>query len=199
MFYDKHIRHALVEGFCRTPAFVEEETYVIEEFDLCGGISRIDVALVNGMLHGFEIKSDRDNLERLARQQEDYNRVFNTVTVVTTKAHLSNVEDLIPAWWGLIELSENKGRTSISLVRKPGLNPGVDGFHVAMLLWREELLVLLREKAGITAGVKSKTRRALARLACEKIPLADIESYVRTALKSRPAWKARRLPQRCDG
>ncbi len=42
----------------------EADTVVIEELGLCRGQVRVDVAVVNGLLHGYEIKSDRDSLRR---------------------------------------------------------------------------------------------------------------------------------------
>lgn len=43
----------------------EADTVVIEELGLCRGQVRVDVSVVNGLLHGYEIKSDRDSLRRL--------------------------------------------------------------------------------------------------------------------------------------
>lgn len=184
--------------FRSIPEFDTEDTYLIEELDVCGGISRIDIALVNGMLHGFEIKSDRDNLERLPSQKEDYNCVFDTVTVVTTQTHLAKLDSLIPEWWGIISAVKHSDVLELSVVRRPGLNPSVNEFRLAQFLWRDELLDLLRTEAGITTGVKSKTRRALARLVCDNLSSGQIAEYVRTVLKTRQDWKARPLLQLCD-
>ena len=43
---------------------------------------RIDIAVVKGALHGFEIKSDFDNLKRLARQVDLYSQVLDRATLV---------------------------------------------------------------------------------------------------------------------
>lgn len=37
----------------------DTDTVVIEELGLCRGQVRVDVSVVNGLLHGYEIKSDR--------------------------------------------------------------------------------------------------------------------------------------------
>ena len=52
----------------------EADTVVIEELGLCRGQVRVDVAVVNGLLHGYEIKSDRDSLRRLGVQVEVYGK-----------------------------------------------------------------------------------------------------------------------------
>ena len=38
---------------------------VIDELGICQGSARIDMAVVNGSLNGYEIKSDLDTLARL--------------------------------------------------------------------------------------------------------------------------------------
>ncbi|HET7057847.1 MAG TPA: sce7726 family protein, partial [Nitrospiraceae bacterium] len=50
----------------------ELDTVIIEELGLCRGQVRVDLSVVNGLLHGYEIKSDRDSLRRLRSQAELY-------------------------------------------------------------------------------------------------------------------------------
>jgi hypothetical protein len=47
----------------------DNPSLVVEELGLNQGDARIDVAVVNGHLHGYEIKSDRDSLRRFHRQE----------------------------------------------------------------------------------------------------------------------------------
>src|SRR4051812_45593489 len=60
----------------------DPETLVIEELGLCQGQVRADIAVINGFMHGYEIKSERDTLERLPRQREVYEQCFDAVTLV---------------------------------------------------------------------------------------------------------------------
>ena len=48
----------------------ESGTRIVEEFGLCQGRARIDVAVFNGFINGFEIKSARDTLKRLPGQRD---------------------------------------------------------------------------------------------------------------------------------
>lgn len=48
------------------------ERLVVEELGLFHGASRVDLAVVGRSLHGYEIKSDRDSLDRLEQQAADY-------------------------------------------------------------------------------------------------------------------------------
>lgn len=62
-------------------------TRIIEELGLDEGSVRIDVAVVNGRLLGYEIKSDRDTLDRLREQACVYCSVFDEVVLVAGKRH----------------------------------------------------------------------------------------------------------------
>ena len=41
----------------------QDDTLVLDELGLLGGDTRVDIAVVNGKIHGYELKSDRDTLE----------------------------------------------------------------------------------------------------------------------------------------
>ena len=63
--------------------FEEDPTaLILEELGICRGTVRVDMAVVTGMLKGFEIKSDQDTLKRLPAQASAYNKVFDTLTIV---------------------------------------------------------------------------------------------------------------------
>ena len=52
------LKHALVARYGET------DTIIVEELGLCRGSVRADIAVINGLMKGFEIKSDRDTLQR---------------------------------------------------------------------------------------------------------------------------------------
>ncbi|WP_052770006.1 sce7726 family protein [Paenibacillus sp. IHB B 3415] len=74
---DSDIRLLLKRKFTSFAEFtLDSTTIVVDELDVCFGSARVDVAVINGRLHGFEIKSESDNLDRLPSQIEFYSRVF---------------------------------------------------------------------------------------------------------------------------
>src|SRR3990172_5388577 len=91
---DVDIRRALHAHF--RAEHKDDDSRLIDELGLCQGAARVDVAVVNGSLHGFEIKSDRDKLVRLVGQQAIYSRALDRVTVVTTARHIEDVPAAIP-------------------------------------------------------------------------------------------------------
>jgi hypothetical protein len=68
-----------------------KDTIIVDEFDLCSGLSRIDIAVVNGVIHGYEIKSEEDTLNRLPNQIIYYNKSLEKISIATNKSHLEKI------------------------------------------------------------------------------------------------------------
>ena len=138
--------------------YQEPDTRIVEELGLCQGIARVDLAVVNGAIHGYEIKSERDTLYRLPTQAQIYGQVLDYVTIVTARAHAAKVRRVIPEWWGIWAAESDQGEIRLDAERDPLRNPEVNAFALAQLLWRDEALQALVDR-GIAAGMRSKSRR----------------------------------------
>lgn len=68
---------------------------------------RADLVMANGKLSAFEIKSDRDTLDRLDGQLETYLKLFEQVTVVCAERHQAGVVERTPDGVGIWVLSES--------------------------------------------------------------------------------------------
>lgn len=178
----------------------DKETLLVHELGLCSGSSRVDIAIVNGALHGFEIKSEADTLERLPSQIGHYCRVFDFVTIVSSGIHMAAIERIVPAWWGIQAARPGVEFRSIALeeIRQPTPNPSVEARAVAQLLWREEALDILTE-LGCVRGLLSKPRRVVWDAVAARLTIEDLKRAVRTKLKQRgPDWRAGELRIGCD-
>lgn len=196
--YDPDIRKILYNKFLRTKEFINDSsTLIVNEFDVCRGINRVDIAVINGKIHGYEIKSEQDTLERLPMQIESYNKVFDRMTIVISEKHVDKVVAIIPEWWGIYSVVKSKKQLILKKRRGARVNKNIDILEVAQLLWRDELINLLSLN-GITKGVKSKTRFALSQIAVNNIPVNDIKLFVKEQLKLRSTWRAVPLAQLCD-
>lgn len=173
----------------------DSDTLIIQELGVCAGDARIDLAVVNGKLHGYEIKSDLDTLDRLPLQSLVFNAVFDLVTIVVGAHHLDAARTIVPEWWGIVRAGPGNPVT-LSEVRAPKTNPSPDPMAIARLLWRQEALSLL-EKAGLEHGVKSKPRDVIYRRLVESFPLAKLQRLVRNQLKAREGWRSGPTPFRC--
>lgn len=167
----------------------DPDTLILDELGICQGDARIDVAVVNGAINGYEIKSESDTLERLPRQTDAYNRVFDTVTILTASRFIEGIEDIIPEWWGITKAEmENDGVVHFFSYRPPQQNPNIDPLSLAQLLWREEALSILKER-GLHKGLLSKPRQVLWNALAEKLELKDLKDEVRKKLKARLRWR----------
>jgi len=163
-------------------------TLVIEEMGLCQGSARIDLAVISSTIHGFEIKSARDTLDRLEAQVMVYSRVLQRVTLVADQVHMPEVTKMVPRWWGLWKVSHERGRIVAKDLRQPRDNPRVDPTALVQLLWRDEVVALLHQR-NILAGYRSKPREVLWSRLVENITIKELYLLVAQQLRSRPSWR----------
>jgi hypothetical protein len=163
------------------------ETRIVEEMGIWSGSVRVDLAVINGELQGFELKSERDNLDRLEGQAELYSQVFDRVTLVTAARHLDKAILKIPEWWGISCAIMRDGESKLRAVRKARRNSDVSPIQIARLLWRAESLSIL-ERYDAVRGVKSRTAEIIAQRLAEALPIKLLATEVRHALKTRVDW-----------
>jgi hypothetical protein len=77
---------------------------MLTEFRVGG--NKADVVILNGTASAYEIKSERDSLDRLQQQVESYRRVFATVNVITSFHHSQQVKSLVASDVGILVLNK---------------------------------------------------------------------------------------------
>lgn len=184
---DIDIRKALLKSFQKQYR-KDKDTLIVQELGLCQGNARIDLAIVNGLIHGCEIKSDRDTLNRLPGQQDIYNRVLDCVTVVAGSRHLSKIEKLVPNWWGVSEAKYKNNKLTIIKVRPRKKNTTVEPSALVQLLWRDEALSILMQR-NLHEGVVSKPRGIIWGRLVEHLSLDELRFEVRKRIKGRQYWR----------
>lgn len=166
-----------------------QDTLFVEELGLCEGTVRVDIAVVNGSLSGYELKSAKDTLARLPAQVATYSAVLDHAVLVVAENHLGHAVSALPRWWG-VKVARMVGNVvELDDVREARMNPAVDPFALVKLLWKDEAVALLAAR-GEARGVRSAPRGvAWSRLATT-VELDELRSEVRAALKARRAWRA---------
>ncbi len=157
---DQDMRPVLFEMF----EMSGERMRIMEEFVLCRKC-RADAVMFapeRGII-GFEIKSDRDSLERLEHQIRDYSRFCDYNYLVTGAKYIDKAAEVLPEFWGIYCITEEGGRLRISLHRDAALSPKVRLQNQLKFLWRSELIdIMKRHKIrGYSSRNKSKIRRLL--------------------------------------
>ncbi|KGA80374.1 hypothetical protein KQ41_15960 [Lysinibacillus fusiformis] len=162
------------------------DTRIINELGLDFGAARVDVAVVNGIMHGYEIKSDLDTLYRLPRQLEYYNRAFERMTIVVSRKYLDEVKETVPNWWGIKTISKDQSR--LINIRKGRKVSYQDPTLIIKLLWKKELEGLV-DFLGLPKELKKIRKKQLLKILIEEADFNVIKLYVYNTLKNRDNWR----------
>ena len=156
------------------------------------GANRSDYAIVKGIMCGFEIKSDRDTLDRLPEQVKEFGEVFDELTLVVGKKHLYHAIHQIPDWWGVwLAKEDGNGLVGIQEIRGPQKNKHQDIKSIARLLWKEEALRILEER-NEAKGLRNKSREIIY-TKIQDVFAAELDIFkkkVSLTLTSREGWRA---------
>ncbi|WP_224405972.1 sce7726 family protein [Afifella sp. IM 167] len=180
---DACIRAPLV-AWLRSQHPDDGSTELLQELKMPRPSARIDLAMVNGELVGFEIKSDADTLGRLNVQVPAFSRFFDRVSIVTTRKHLRATRTRIPHWWGIILYEGNCGG-EFRVKRLAKRNRRVDVRSLLYALSKQEIAEVGR-RAG-SPIVHSITKDAMVECTIRVISERDICAHVRDVIRCRPS------------
>ena len=181
---DAQIRQALRDRLSRVHR-ADPHVVIKDEFSLCLGSTRVDLAVLNGSITGFEIKSHHDRLDRLGEQVRLYSQVLDQAVLVTAPRHVARAVDLLEPWWGVWVARLDHDKIEFDEIRSPGWNSARDRYAIAQLLWREEAFSVLREE-NAHAGLSRATRFKLWRILADAHSADDLRDHALRAIKARP-------------
>lgn len=171
-----------------------ETTVVVDELGLAHGKNRIDVAILNGCLHGYEIKSSKDNLLRLPKQLVEYRRSLQKLTIVAAPKHIEEVLAITPAWCGVVQAYKGpRGGIKFSTIRRTIKNPEVDAVALAHLLWRKEAIEYL-ELLGVAGRTLKKPRKMLYEEIANQASLNELVAWIKNQFMKRDTWRVDSQP-----
>lgn len=180
---DKLIRPFLLEKLSHI--YHNEPTAYLQEFEIANTGTRADLVVANGILHGYEVKSDIDSLTRLPKQIDGYNAVFDKVTLVVGTRHLYHAIRVIPDWWGIdVVVSETNKKVCISTLRESENNPDPNIAKILGLLSKLELLELSKTYLQ-SLSLSGKSKREIISILIDKFDHCLIKNYVRNKIKMR--------------
>ncbi len=157
---------------------------LVPELGLCQGEVRVDLAAIDNHLHGFEIKSERDDLRRLPAQAAVYSAVFDRMTLVAAARHIPIAERRVPEWWGVSVVDGDAG--TIRSIRPATPNPGGDPLALARLLWRDEAAAIV---AALTGRTPRSPRPVLWQQIVDEVSPDELRALVCVCLRNRADWR----------
>ncbi|MFJ1767840.1 sce7726 family protein [Amycolatopsis sp. NPDC088138] len=190
---DYDVRTALRARLLDEHAEHFDQTLLVDELGLCGE-ARVDVAVVNGSLTGYELKSASDRLDRLPNQVEIYGRVLDYAFLVVADVHLVRARTMLPAWWGIMVAKEASGSIVLSQRRKARMNPNIQVNSLVQLLWRNEALDILAHH-GKDYGVRTKPRDAIWERLAQSLEIDQLRGEVRDKIRARRGWRENPVPR----
>lgn len=142
--------------------------------------NRADLVLANGALTAFEIKSDRDRMDRWADQQDAYLGVFDKVWLCIHSRHLQKATEMLRPNVGLI-ISDNYGGLAVLKEAKTNKLQRLENY--AELLWRAEIDSLLAS-SGVGPQRNMRIKEARKEM-LSSVPEMRVRKAVIEAIKNR--------------
>lgn len=165
------------------------DTVIVDELGLAHAKARIDIAVINGFVHGFEIKSAADTLARLPQQLMFYEECLEKLTIVCAEKHVSAIRKIAPSWCGILRVIEGpRGGIAFITLRTPKRNPNVQADRLAHLLWRPEAVALLTRLNAPPQLLRSPRKQLYESLAA-LLTVEQITAFIKKSMKNRQAWR----------
>ncbi len=183
---DAHIREAIMLNLLSDED--GNSDVVVEELAVCNGRARVDLSLINGALHGFEIKSEADSLKRLKTQSVHYSAVLDYVSLVAAPKHIESAAEIVPDWWGIIEVEDASSGVQFRVVRDGEINPDPHLPSIVQLLWRSEMEEVISNYFP-ELKVTRWNKREISEYLGQNLSRQILSSEVRRLIKSREDWR----------
>jgi len=188
--FDRDIRTTLRKKYLQQ-YYKDPSAKVVEELSLFANRARIDIAVINGNLVGYEIKSDRDTIIRLPDQMAVYGQIFDKISVISGPKHIGKLLEFLPNYCGLL-VAEPNNEIELTTIIKPTQSTEQSGFMLASLLWHEEACSLLKS-IGLGKGVRKKRISLLWQELADNFTVENLAANIREIIKARQDWKVPQL------
>lgn len=159
-----------------------EDAALINEMVVANWSRRADLAVANGHLQAFEIKSDFDSLKRLDGQLSTYISRFEKVTVVCASRFTEEVLRRTHPRVEVLEVIGSNEGISFRLVRRGKLHRLQDRQILLGFLLKTEIQMLLKQS---NIGFEADCARYVLEKLATAISPSKIRTFLLAALKQR--------------
>ena len=174
---DKEIRKPLLKRLYSN----KNNLKIIEELDVTN--ARVDIATINkDYFCGYEIKSDKDTLNRLPTQILVYGYVFDKITIVVGKSKYSKI--VVRDFWGIMVAEDRNGKIVLTKKKNPKLNKNINKRWLSHKLWRSDIVNILKKK-DLYKGRSQYWRGDLLEILMKNTSLNELRYFVRSVLINR--------------
>ncbi len=176
---ESEIKAALIDHLIENGTL--DNAVLINEMVIANWSRRVDLAVANGKLHAYEIKSDSDTLKRLNGQLHAYLARFDKTTVVCAPRFTKNVINTTPNFVEVVEVEKNNSGISFRTMRRGALKIVRDKEMLISFLLKPELAALaeLKSLASNLSSRKNLEEHAMS------VSIAKLRQHVLECLKRR--------------
>lgn len=178
---DQEIRELLIRHLSKAS---NKPKAILEELRVHNGNAIADVVSVHSYAHCYEIKSDKDSIERAKKQSQYYDLVFRRVTLVTTERHLEKAKQIIPTHWGIMVVKTFGDYMALSYIRGATNTPTFNKQTALLTLWKSELTEVALPITNL--NITKFNRSMLTSLIAEKLGRDKLAKYIGNQLALRP-------------
>lgn len=178
---EKDIKAGLID-YLLSKGFLHGNSVLINEMVVDNFRRRIDLAVANGKLHAYEIKSDKDSLYRLNGQVETYSKFFDKVTIVCSKKFVEKAKHSLPKSIEIIEVSKKNSFLNFKLVRRGKTETIKDRGRYLSYVEKKYILKFLRDN-DITCSI-GMSRQSLYELAYD-LPISKVRDFAIEHIKEK--------------
>lgn len=173
------LKAAVVDRLMST-GVLDADSVLVSELTVANWTHRTDMVVANGRLWGFELKSDRDSLDRLPTQLVAFSALFEKLVVVVAEKFESRATQLVQEVEGVGLWISRKSGELVERIR-PKVMP-LDAGSAISLMTSEELRLMLRARG--LRGLHGARRKELVDLASH-LSAAELADAARSAIKAR--------------
>lgn len=159
-----------------------DNAVLINEMVVAKWSRRADLALANGTLQAFEIKSDYDSLKRLDGQLATFNSRFEKVTVVCAPKFTIEVLSRVSHETEVLEVFKSNDSIVFKVIQRGKTRNIKDKNILISFLLKKEIQLLLKNN-GLTHAVNFAREELESE--CLKLPGNLIRTFVLDTLKNR--------------
>jgi hypothetical protein len=159
-----------------------QDGVVINELPVANWSRRADLAVANGKLQAFEIKSDFDSLRRLDAQIALFATRFDKVVVVTTSRFLSSALERLPPFVEIWEAARRGSEIDLRVVRRGQIREIKNRHILASYLQKSEIASFIRSNS--LEAPPNASRDQLEEI-LNVLPISRLRQFVFSRLKQR--------------
>ncbi|WP_386693264.1 MULTISPECIES: sce7726 family protein [unclassified Lonepinella] len=158
-----------------------KETVVLNEFKIAN--SKADLVMLNGSIRIFEIKTELDDLSKLSKQIEDYQKVATEVTIVTNENNIDKLEPYANRDIGIVVLDQ---KHKLEEIKKANYNNSFLSFDALFrVLRKQEYLDMVLNNFGYIPNVPNMRIFRVCYELLSKLKVEDFQKQVLEILKKR--------------